>query len=50
MNNKNLQTELDIVNGNAWRNFCDELKSLADIITREDTPNDSFNRAEGFAT
>lgn len=44
------QEELDqrVIDGTAWKDFCEELKGLADIIAREDTPNDAFNRAEGF--
>jgi hypothetical protein len=48
MDKQNPQAEQNVIDGTAWREFCDELKSLADIITREDTPNDAFNRAEGF--
>jgi len=37
-----------VSNGEAWDDFCDNLKALGRQITRADTPEDSFNRAEGF--
>ena len=37
-----------IIDGSAWAQFCDELKSAGDIIKRCETPGDAFNRAEGF--
>jgi hypothetical protein len=37
-----------VASGEAWNEFCDSLKQLGGQITREDTPSDSFNRAEGF--
>lgn len=42
------QLEKNVIDGTAWREFCDELKSLADIIANDETPSDAFNRAEGF--
>ncbi|WP_101760593.1 DUF1214 domain-containing protein [Oceanicoccus sp. KOV_DT_Chl] len=40
--------EQGIVDGSAWANFCDSLKEAGDIILRSETPNDVFNRAEGY--
>jgi hypothetical protein len=37
-----------VVSGAAWEEFCDSLKALGGHITRDDTPTDPFNRAEGF--
>ena len=38
----NSQLEQAVIDGTAWREFCDELKSLADIVTADDTPNDAL--------
>ncbi len=40
--------EQSIVDGSAWNEFCDQLKKAGEIITRDGTPTDPFNRAEGF--
>ena len=37
-----------VASGQSWEEFCDSLKLLGQQITRADTPDDSFNRAEGF--
>ena len=37
-----------VASGEAWNEFCDSLKELGKQITRDDTPTDGFNRAEGF--
>lgn len=37
-----------VASGAAWDDFCDSLKALGQHITRDDTPTDGFNRAEGF--
>ena len=42
------QMEERVVSGAAWDDFCDQLKVLGQQITREETPSDPFNRAEGY--
>ncbi len=37
-----------IIDGSAWHEFCDALKSAGDVVLRPETPADAFNRAEGF--
>ncbi len=37
-----------VIDGSAWRAFCEELKTAGDAILREGNPEDAFNRAEGF--
>lgn len=37
-----------IVNGRAWAEFCDALKRAGDIVLRPGSPQDPFDRAEGF--
>ncbi|MBI4517929.1 MAG: DUF1214 domain-containing protein [Deltaproteobacteria bacterium] len=37
-----------IMNGSTWADFCDALKRAGDIILREGSPPDPFDRAEGF--
>lgn len=37
-----------ILSGLTWADFCDALKRAGDIITREGSPRDPFDRAEGF--
>jgi hypothetical protein len=36
------------MNGSTWADFCDALKSAGDIILRDGSPRDPFDRAEGF--
>jgi hypothetical protein len=40
--------EQSSVDGSAWNEFCHELKKAGQVITRDGTPTDPFNRAEGF--
>ena len=42
------EIEERVASGAAWDEFCDSLKELGRQITRDDTPKDAFNRAEGF--
>jgi hypothetical protein len=44
---QDLSTER-IMNGSSWADFCDRLKSAGNIILREGSPKDPFDRAEGF--
>ena len=44
---QNLSTER-IMNGSSWADFCEKLKSAGNIILREGSPKDPFDRAEGF--
>jgi hypothetical protein len=37
-----------IMDGTSWAEFCDGLKSAGDIILRDTSPYDPFDRAEGF--
>ncbi len=37
-----------ILDGRLWAEFCDNLKQAGDIVMGSTTPDDSFNRAEGF--
>jgi hypothetical protein len=37
-----------IMTGATWGNFCDTLKRAGDVILREGSPPDPFDRAEGF--
>ena len=46
--NKLTDVEQRIVDGKLWAEFCDSLKQAGDIILRSETPDDVFNRAEGF--
>ena len=38
----------NVVNGKAWADFCDQLKSAGDIILADNAPVDPLIRAEGF--
>ncbi len=40
--------EQRIIDGTTWREFCRALEKAGDTILREGTPDDPFNRAEGF--
>jgi len=37
-----------IMNGASWEEFCDALKRAGDVILRDGSPQDPFDRAEGF--
>lgn len=37
-----------VLSGEAWRDFCDELKTAGDIILAENAPQDPLSRVEGF--
>ncbi len=37
-----------IMDGTSWAEFCDKLKSAGSIVLREGSPDDPFDRAEGF--
>lgn len=37
-----------ILNGTTWDEFCDRLKLAGAVIAREGSPNDAFDRAEGY--
>jgi hypothetical protein len=41
-------SEARIVDGRSWADFCDTLKSAGDVILRDSSPSDPFERAEGF--
>lgn len=36
-----------VIDGRAWRDFCDRLKSAGDPIFHKDAPSDALSRAEG---
>ena len=36
------------MNGTAWADFCDQLKAAGAAIQGETTPNNPFDRAEGY--
>ena len=42
------EAEKRIVDGTAWRDFCDALKEAGDAILRPGTPDTAFDRAEGY--
>jgi hypothetical protein len=37
-----------IMNGSSWSDFCAELKRAGDVVLRQGSPKDPFDRAEGF--
>jgi hypothetical protein len=37
-----------IMDGTTWAEFCDALKRAGDVILRDGTPKDAFDRAEGL--
>ena len=39
--------EQRVLDGEVWRDFCDNLKEAGDIILRKETPANPFDRAEG---
>ena len=38
----------EVVSGEIWDQFCDELKAAGQQILRAEAPSDAFNRAEGW--
>lgn len=42
------ESERRIMDGSAWRAFCDRLKQAGAVVLRDETPNTPFDRAEGF--
>lgn len=40
--------EQRILAGASWSDFCDALKSAGEVVLREGSPHDAFDRAEGF--
>ncbi|MDG2306606.1 MAG: DUF1214 domain-containing protein [Candidatus Binatia bacterium] len=48
MSEKNTEAERRLLSGDAWREFCDRLKSVGERILEDDFPNDPTLRAEGF--
>ncbi len=37
-----------VMDGRVWAEFCDSLKAAGDVVLREGSPQDAFDRAEGF--
>ncbi|MBW2384916.1 MAG: DUF1214 domain-containing protein [Deltaproteobacteria bacterium] len=37
-----------VMDGRTWADFCDALKRAGDVVLREGSPADAFERAEGF--
>ena len=37
-----------VMEGRVWAEFCDALKAAGDVVLREGSPRDAFDRAEGF--
>ena len=37
-----------IVDGSSWADFCDALKQAGEVVLRDASPKDPFDRAEGF--
>jgi len=42
------ESEQRILDGSAWREFCQALERAGDVVLREGSPHDPFDRAEGF--
>lgn len=42
------EAEQRVVDGTTWNEFCDQLKAAGQLIQRPETPNDPFNKAEGY--
>ncbi|MCZ6829364.1 MAG: DUF1214 domain-containing protein [Gammaproteobacteria bacterium] len=40
--------EQRILDGSLWADFCDSLKLAGEQVLRDTTPDDAFNRAEGY--
>jgi hypothetical protein len=41
-------SEQRILDGSSWRDFCQALERAGDVILRDASPTDAFDRAEGF--
>ncbi len=41
-------SEKRILDGTSWAEFCDTLKSAGEVVLRDTSPMDAFERAEGF--
>ena len=37
-----------IISGATWADFCDSLQRAGDVVLRDGSPQDPFDRAEGF--
>ncbi len=37
-----------IASGQSWADFCDALKEVGEVVLRDGSPKDAFDRAEGF--
>jgi len=48
MSNTSGANEERILNGNIWKDFCRSLEACGEIVLSESTPDDPFNRAEGY--
>ena len=42
------RAEERILDGSVWNDFCDQLKSLGDLVCRPESPGDVLNRALGY--
>jgi len=42
------EIEQRVVDGTSWDEFCDQMKIAGQLIQRPETPNDAFNKAEGY--
>ncbi len=41
-------SEARVLDGRSWRDFCRSLERAGDVILRDASPHDAFERAEGF--
>ncbi|HIF99629.1 MAG TPA: DUF1214 domain-containing protein [Myxococcales bacterium] len=42
------EAEARVLDGRAWSDFCDALKLAGDAVSRPGSPQDAFDRAEGY--
>jgi hypothetical protein len=42
------ESEARLMDGRAWREFCDRLREVGDHVLRPEVPADAFTRAEGY--